>query len=88
MTMNSQRGSVRFYLLAISLALVFFALGIWEVLVERKGGNWLTQLILPVLLIAVLATMHSQARRDRIRRNEEEKAEEEAKEGAEQEKES
>ena len=78
--MNSQRGSVRFYLLAISLALVFFALGVWEVLVERKGGNWLTQLILPVLLIGVLATMHSQARRDRIRRNEEEDEDEDEEE--------
>lgn len=70
--MNSQRGSLHFYLLAISLALVFFALGVWEVFIEAEGGNWLTQLILPVLLIVVLAVLHSQAKRDRIKRDKEE----------------
>ena len=65
---SSQRGSMQFYLAAIILALVAIALGIWEAMVDREGGDWLIQLILPALLVIVLAGMHSQARRNRIAR--------------------
>jgi len=63
---NSQRGSLHFYLVAVLLALVAFALGIWDILVQREGGDWLMQILLPVLLIIVLAGLHAQARRQRI----------------------
>jgi len=63
---NSQRGSLHFYLAAIILALVAIGLGIWEALVDRQDGGWLIQLVLPALLVIVLVVLHSQARRDRI----------------------
>lgn len=63
---NSQRGSLQFYLVAVLLALVAFALGIWDILVQREGGDWLMQILLPVLLIFVLAGLHAQAKRERI----------------------
>ena len=63
---NSQRGSLHFYMVAVILALVAIALGVWDVLVEGQGAGWMVELILPVLLIVVLAVLHSQARRDRI----------------------
>ncbi len=63
---NSQRGSLHFYLVAVLLALVAFALGIWDILVQREGGDWLMQILLPVLLIIVLAGLHAQAKRERI----------------------
>ena len=74
---NSQRGSLQFYLAAIILALVAIGLGVWEVLVEREGGDWLIQLILPALLVIVLAVMHSQAVRDRKAREMEAEEDEE-----------
>lgn len=63
---DSQRGSLHFYLVAVLLALVAFALGIWDILVQREGGDWLMQILLPVLLIIVLAGLHAQAKRERI----------------------
>jgi uncharacterized membrane protein SirB2 len=63
---NTQRGSLQFYLVAVLLALVAFALGIWDILVQREGGDWLMQILLPVLLIIVLAGLHAQAKRERI----------------------
>ena len=74
---NSQRGSLHFYLVAVLLALVAFGLGIWDILVQREGGDWLMQILLPVLLIIVLAGLHAQARRQRIA---EEEAEADARE--------
>ena len=63
---DSQRGSLQFYLVAVVLALMAFALGIWDILVQSEGGDWLLQILLPVLLIMVLAGLHAQARRQRI----------------------
>ncbi len=74
---NSQRGSLHFYLAAIILALVAIGLGLWEALIEREGGDWLIQLILPALLVIVLAVWHSQVVRDRKARETEEEEEDE-----------
>jgi len=63
---NSQRGSLRFYLVAVVLALTALVLGIWDILVQREGGDWLMQITLPVLLIVVLAGLHAQAKREHI----------------------
>lgn len=73
---NSQRGSLQFYVAAIILALVAIGLGLWETLVNRQGGDWLIQLILPALLVIVLAVWHSQAVRDRKARETEAEDEE------------
>lgn len=78
---NSQRGFLHFYLAAIILALVAIGLGVWSILVDRGGGDWLIQLVLPALLVIVLAVWHSQAVRDRKAR-EREAEEEEADESA------
>ncbi|MFQ5529205.1 MAG: hypothetical protein ACE5FP_02560 [Gemmatimonadota bacterium] len=63
---NSEHGSMHFYLVAVVLALAAFALGIWDILVQAEGGDWLMQILLPVLLIIVLAGLHAQAKRQRI----------------------
>ncbi len=73
---NSQRGSLQFYLAAIILALFAIALGLWKTLVEREGGDWLIQLILPALLVIILAGLHSRAVRDRKAREMEAEEEE------------
>ena len=62
---NSQRGSLQFYLVVMLLALLAFVLGLWDIMIEREGGGWLIQIILPVILIIVLAGLHSQAKRER-----------------------
>ena len=73
---NSQRGLLQFYLAAIILALFAIALGLWKTLVEREGGDWLIQLILPALLVIILAGLHSRAVRDRKAREMEAEEEE------------
>ena len=67
---NSQRGSLQFYLVVILLALIAFGLGVWDIMIEREGGGWLMQIIMPVVLIIVLAGLHSQAKQQRIAREE------------------
>jgi uncharacterized membrane protein (DUF485 family) len=68
---NSQRGSLRFYLVVILLALIAFAVGVWDVMIEREGGGWLIQISVAVVLIVILAGLYSRARRERIALEEE-----------------
>ena len=77
---NAQRDSLQFYLAASILALLAIALGLWKTLVEREGGDWLIQLILPAWLVISLAGLHSQAVRDRKAREMEAEEEEEEEE--------
>jgi hypothetical protein len=48
------------WLLVMVLAFVALALGLWDVLVERDGGeNWLTQVVLPLLLSVYALIMYA-----------------------------
>jgi len=56
------RGGVLWLVVAI-LAFLTLALGAWDLLVERDGGeDWLMQAVLPLLLLIFAIVMH---RRDR-----------------------
>lgn len=63
---NSQRGSLQLYLIVILLVLLAFGLGLWDIMIEREGGGWLVQIILPVVLIVILGGLYSQTKRERI----------------------
>ena len=63
---NLQRGSLQLYLVVILLAVLAFGLGLWDILIEREGGGWLVQIILPAVLIVILGGLYSQAKRERI----------------------
>jgi hypothetical protein len=48
------------WLLVAALGFVTLALGLWDVLVERDGGeNWLTQVVLPLLLFVYALIMYT-----------------------------
>ena len=47
------------WLVVAVLALLTLALGAWDLFVERDGGgNWLTQALLPLLLLVFALTMY------------------------------
>ena len=68
---NSQRGAVQLLLVIILLAVLAFGLGLWDILIEREGGGWLVQIILPAVLIVILGGLYSQSKRQRIALEEE-----------------
>jgi hypothetical protein len=52
-------GRGKYWLLVAALGFVALALGLWDVLVERDGGeNWLMQVILPLLLSVYALIMY------------------------------
>jgi ABC-type uncharacterized transport system involved in gliding motility auxiliary subunit len=52
------------WLLVTVLAFVALALSLWDVLVERDGGeNWLTQVVLPLLLFVYALVMYARWKR-------------------------
>lgn len=56
----------KLYLVAIIIALVALALGMWDIAMERDvGGNWLVQLAMPLLLILVVGGLYMRARAER-----------------------
>lgn len=63
---NPQRDSTRLYLVAIVIALVALALGMWDVVIERDGGNWLAQIAMPLLLILVVGGLYMRVKADRV----------------------
>ena len=68
---NSQRGALQLFLVVILLAVLAIGLGLWDILIEREGGGWLVQIILPAALIVILGGLYSQAKRERIALEEE-----------------
>ncbi len=48
------------------LALVAFALGMWDMFIEREGDGSFMQVILPVLLIVVFIGLYARARGERL----------------------
>ncbi len=61
---------MRVYLVLVAIALVAFALGMWDTFIQRTGDGWLMQTILPVLLIVVFSGLYVKARREREAREE------------------
>lgn len=49
------------------MVLVAFALGMWDMFIEREGDGSYMQVILPVLLIVVFLGLHARARGERVR---------------------
>ena len=66
-----ERMHMRVYLVLVAIALVAFALGMWDTFVQRIGDGWLMQTILPVLLIVVFSGLYMKARREREAEEEE-----------------
>lgn len=64
---KKQTDPTRLYMVAIIIALVALALGMWDVAVERDGGgNWLVQLAMPLLLILVVGGLYMRTKADRV----------------------
>lgn len=56
-TFPQRQGAV--WLVVAVLAGTSLALGVWDLVVERDGGgNWLTQALLPLLLLIFAVTMY------------------------------
>lgn len=72
---NSKQNSTRLYLVAIVIALVALALGMWDVISEQDGGNWLAQLVMPLLLILVVGGLYMRVRAQRIESDESDRGE-------------
>jgi hypothetical protein len=54
-----ERGGGVIWLLVAVLGFVALALGLWDVLVERDGGeNWLMQVVFPLLLSVYALIMY------------------------------
>lgn len=63
---NPRRDSTKLYLVAIVIALVALALGMWDIMIERDGGNWLAQIAMPLLLILVVGGLYMRVRAERV----------------------
>jgi len=48
------------------MALVAFALGMWDMFIEREGDGSFMQIILPVLLMVVFTGLWARARGERL----------------------
>lgn len=62
---QTQRDATKLYMVAIVIALVALALGMWDIMIERDGGNWLAQIAMPLLLILVVGGLYMRVRADR-----------------------
>ena len=63
-----RRNVATFYLVAAGIALLALVFGLWDLLVERDGGEDLVmQVLLPVLLLVLVLGLYRKARRDGAR---------------------
>jgi len=51
------------WLIAAGLALVALLLGLWDLVIERDGGgDWLRQVVLPLVFLILTLAMHRRER--------------------------
>lgn len=63
---SSQQNTTRLYLVAIVIALVALALGMWDIVIERESANWLVQLAMPLLLILIVGGLYMRVKVNRV----------------------